>query len=427
MKQRSRRNFLTLLGGTAAAGLLGFPAACPGAFKARVVVVGGGYGGATAAKYLRLADPRIEVILIERNPQFISCALSNEVLAGERTLASLSFGYEPLTAYYGVSVVHDEVTRIDAIGRVAVTRSGRQYGFDRLVLAPGITFKWNEIEGYDERAAQRLPHAWQAGEQTLLLRRQLEAMPDGGTIYIAAPPNPYKCPPGPYERAALMAHYLKQHGKGRSKIIILDAKDKFAKQALFEQGWERNYPGMISWVPASQDGRVLGVDAEQRTLYTEFGVHKGDVMNVIPPQKAGHIAEQAGLTDGQGWCPIDQQTFESKIRKHVHVIGDACSAGAMPKSGYSANSQAKVCAAAIAALIDGSEPPLPSYINTCYSIIAPEYGISVAAVYRLENGKIVAVPGAGGTSALDASAWERKMEATYARSWFDNITADIFG
>lgn len=427
MNRLSRRNFLALLGGTAATGLLGFPAACPGAYKARVVVVGGGYGGATAAKYLRLIDPRIEVILIEKDEKFISCALSNEVLAGERSLSSLSFNYEPLASYYGVSVVHDEVTRIDAIRRVAFTRSGQEYGFDRLIVAPGVNFRWNEIEGYDNAAAQLLPHAWYAGEQTLLLRRQLEAMPDGGRIYIVAPPNPYKCPPGPYERAALIAHYLKQHGKGRSKIIILDAKDSFAKQALFEEGWERYYPGMISWVPASEDGRVLGVDAKKRTLYTEFEVHKGDVVNVIPPQKAGQIAEQAGLTDGQGWCLVDQQTFESKNRENVHVIGDACIAGTMPKSGYSANSQAKVCAAAIGALIDGAEPPLPSYINTCYSIIAPDYGISVAAVYRLENGKIVAVEGAGGTSPLNASAWERKMEATYARSWFDNITSDIFG
>ena len=427
MNRLSRRNFLALLGGTAATGLLGFPVAAPGAYKARVVVVGGGYGGATAAKYLRLIDPRIQVILIEKDAKFISCALSNEVLAGERTLSSLSFNYDSLAIYYGVSLVHDEVTRIDAVRRVAFTRSGQEYGFDRVIVAPGVNFRWNEIEGYDNAAAQTLPHAWYAGEQTLLLRRQLEAMPDGGRIYIVAPPNPYKCPPGPYERAALIAHYLKQHGKGRSKIIILDAKDSFPKQALFQQGWERYYPGMISWVPASEDGRVLRVNAEKRTLYTEFEVHKGDVVNVIPPQKAGQIAEQAGLTDGQGWCPVDQQTFESTMRKNVHVIGDACIAGPMPKSGYSANSQAKVCADAIGALIDGAKPPLPSYINTCYSIIAPDYGISVAAVYRLENGKIVAVEGAGGTSPLNASAWERKMEATYARSWFDNITSDIFG
>ncbi|MGB7933760.1 MAG: FCSD flavin-binding domain-containing protein [Gammaproteobacteria bacterium] len=427
MKRISRRNFLALLGSTAAAGMLGFPGAYAGTYKARVVIVGGGYAGATAAKYLRLADPLIEVILIEKKPKFISCALSNEVIAGERALESLTFGYEPLAAYYGVNVVHDEVTGIDSNKRVATTSSGQEYGYDRLVLAPGIGFRWNQIKGYDEAAAQLLPHAWNAGEQTLLLRGQIEAVPDGGKIYIVAPPNPYKCPPGPYERAALIAHYLKHNGKGNSKIIILDSKDSFAKQDLFEQGWERYYPGMISWVPASQDGKVLRVDAEKRILYTEFETHQGDVVNVIPAQKAGPVAEQAGLTDDNGWCPIDQQTFESTIHKNVHVIGDACIAGKMPKSGYSANSQAKVCAAAISALLDGVDPPVPSYINTCYSIIAPDYGISVAAVYRLEKGKIVGVEGSGGTSPLDTSAWARKMEAIYARSWFDNITADIFG
>jgi len=427
MNTLSRRNFLAAFGATAAAGLLGFPAFSRGAYKARVVVIGGGFGGATAAKYLRLADPRIEVILIEKDEKFISCPLSNEVLAGERSLASLSFGYEPLAAFYGVNVVHDEVTRIDANKRVVSTRSGQDFGYDRLIVAPGISFKWDAIEGYDNAASQLLPHAWDAGEQTLLLRRQLEAMPDGGKIYITVPSNPYKCPPGPYERAAQIAHYLTHHGKGRSKIIILDSKDRFTKQTLFEEGWEKHYPGMISWVPGSADGRILRVDAKKRTLNTEFELHKGDVINVIPPQKAGQIAEQAGLTDGKGWCPVNQQTFESSNRENVHVIGDACIAGKMPKSGYSANSQAKVCAAAISALIDGAEPPLPSYINTCYSIIAPDYGISVAAVYRLEKGKIISVEGAGGISPLNASAWERKMEATYARSWFDNITADIFG
>jgi sulfide dehydrogenase [flavocytochrome c] flavoprotein subunit len=423
----NRRKFLTLLGSTAAGGLMGFPAISHSAYRARVIVVGGGYGGATAAKYLRLADPRIEVILIEKEKKFISCALSNEVIAGERDLASLSFGYEPLTSFYGVNVVHDEVTGIDANKRLVQTRSGQQHGFDRLIVAPGVSFRWDAIEGYDEAAAQLLPHAWDAGEQTLLLHQQLKDMPDGGKVYITAPPNPFKCPPGPYERAALIAHYLTQQGKTRSKIIILDSKDRFDKQALFQQGWEQHYPGMISWVPAAEDGKVLRVDAQKRVLYTEFEVHKADVINVIPPQKAGYIAEQAGLTDGLGWCPVNQQTFESAKRDNVHVIGDACMAGSMPKAGYAANSQAKVCAAAISASIDGAKPPLPSYVNTCYSILAPNHGISVTSVYTLKDGEIIDVEGAGGVSPLNASAWERKMEATYARSWFDNITADIFG
>ena len=426
MPHLTRRELLRLLGAGAALGLGGFPLSSLGAYKARVVIVGGGYGGATVAKYLRLADPRVHVTLIEKGRRFVSCALSNEVLAGERKLESLSFGYEALTAFYGVEVLQDEVLAIDPVKKRLSTRDGAQVGYDRLVVAPGVGFRWGEIEGYDEAASQVMPHAWNAGEQTLLLRSQLESLEDGGTVYIVAPPNPYKCPPGPYERAALIAHYLQHHWKRRSKVIILDAKDSFAKEALFKQGWAEHYPGMITWVPAAEDGRVVEVDPATRTLVTEFEEHKGDVVNVIPPQKAGPVAETAGLTDETGWCPVDQQTFESTIHPSIHVIGDACIAGDMPKSAYSANTQAKVCAAAIVALLDGTPPPDPSYVNTCYSIIAPKHGVSVAAVYRLVDGTIQSVKGAGGVSPLNATSWEREMEAVYARSWFDNITADIF-
>ena len=426
MPQLTRRELLKLLGASAALGLTGFPVASRGGFRARVVIVGGGYGGATVAKYLRLANPRVEVTLLEKDPNFVSCALSNEVLAGERKLESLTFSYRALSDFYGVNILHDEATAIDPVKKTVSTRNGLQLGYDRLVLAPGIGFRWGEIEGYDEAASQLMPHAWHAGEQTLTLRKQLESMEDGGKVYIVAPPNPYKCPPGPYERAALIAHYLKTHWKTRCKIIILDAKDKFAKESLFKQGWGEHYPGMISWVSGSEDGRVLRVDPASRTLYTEFEEHKGDVVNVIPPQKAGPIAELAGLTDESGWCPVNQQTFESTIQPDIHVIGDACIAGAMPKSAYSANTQAKVCASAVVALVDGTSPPDPSYVNTCYSIVAPKHGISVAAVYRLVDGRIQSVKGAGGVSPLDATSWEREMEAIYARSWFDNITSDIF-
>ena len=225
----------------------------------------------------------------------------------------------------------------------------------------------------------------------------------------------------------MIAHYLKKTGKSRSKIIILDAKDRFAKQALFEQGWEQHYSGMVEWVPASGGGKVVGVDTAKGTLMTGVGEHKGDVMNVIPPQKAAQIAQRTGLTNHDGWCPVDQQTFESTMQKSIHVIGDACIAGKMPKSGYSANTQAKVCAAAVAALINGTSLPHPSYANICYSIIAPQHGISVGDFYKLDNGQIIPVEGAGGSSPLNASSWEREMEAIYARSWFNNITADIFG
>ncbi len=426
MPHLTRRELLKVFGASAALGLSGFPLASLGAYKARILVVGGGYGGATVAKYLRLADPRMEVTLVEKDPQFVSCALSNEVLAGERKIESLSFGYGALIDFYGVKVIHAEAVDIDPVKRTVATRDGQQLGYDRLVVAPGVGYKWGEIEGYDEAASQVMPHAWNAGEQTLLLRRQLESMEDGGTVYIVAPPNPFKCPPGPYERAALIAHYLKEHWKSRSKVIILDAKDAFAKEELFKQGWAEHYPGMITWVPGAEDGRVVEVDPATRTVYTEFDEHKGDVVNVIPPQKAGPIAEIAGLTDETGWCPVNQQTFESTIHPAVHVIGDACIAGDMPKSAYAANTQAKVCAAAIVALVDGTPPPTPSYVNTCYSILAPKHGLSVAGIYRLVDGRIRSVEGSGGVSSLDATGWEREMEAVYARSWFDNITADIF-
>ncbi len=383
MSTLTRRDFTKLLGAGTALGLLGFPPLSHAAYKARVLVVGGGYGGATLAKYLRLADPRVEVILFEKGDKYISCALSNEVLAGERDLASLSFGYQSLADFYGVKVVHAEVTDIDPVKKLVSTGAEQQLGYDRLVVAPGIDFRWGAIEGYDEAASLVMPHAWHAGDQTLTLRKQLEGIENGGKVYIVAPPNPYKCPPGPYERAALMAHYLKSHNKGRCKIVILDFKESFAKEALFKQGWGQHYPGMIEWVPGSQDGKVLAVDPQTRTLYTEFAEHREDVVNVIPPQRAGVIAQKAGLTDETGWCPVDQRTFESTLYEGVHVIGDASIAGAMPKSAYSANSQAKVCAASIVALLDGTPPPDPSYVNTCYSIIAPAHGVSVAGAMML--------------------------------------------
>jgi sulfide dehydrogenase [flavocytochrome c] flavoprotein subunit len=414
-----------LLGGAAAVGLAGVPLLSRGASKGRVVVVGGGYGGATVAKYVRLGDPTTQVTLVEKEPAFISCALSNEVLSFERTLESLTFRYQALANNRGVRVVQDEVTGIDPIKHSVRTASGRVLDYDRLVISPGVSMRWGAIEGYDEAAAEVMPHAWKAGSQTLLLQRQLEEMRDGGTVILVAPPNPFRCPPGPYERAAQIAHYLKAR-KPKSKILILDAKDKFSKQALFEQGWEQHYPGMITWVGGSDDGKVLRVDPKTRTLFTEFGEHTGDVVNVIPPQRAATIAQVAGLTDESGWCPVDQLTFESTKHADIHVVGDACIAGDMPKSGYAANSQGKVCAAAVVALLNANPPPEASFVNTCYSLITPEHGISVAGVYRVVDGKIVSVEGAGGVSPLDASAWERRMEADYARSWFTNIISDIF-
>jgi sulfide dehydrogenase [flavocytochrome c] flavoprotein subunit len=392
--------------------------------KARVVVVGGGYGGAIAAKYLQMSDPSIRVTLIEKDSVYVSCPLSNEVLGGERDLASLTFNYRGLTRR-GIAVMQDTVVEIDPEQHFVKGASGNRYNYDKLVLSPGVDHNWEAIEGMSEAVAEVIPHAWKAGPQTAMLRRQLEAMEDGGVFYIVAPPNPFRCPPGPYERAAQVAHYFSAH-KPKSKIIILDAKDAFSKQGLFQAGWQEHYGDMIEWVSGAEGGIIEAIDPKTRTLVGSFEEYQGDVINLIPHQKAGALAQIAGLANDSGWCPVDQRTFESSVHKDIYVIGDACIAGVMPKSGYSANSQGKVCAAAIIAAIDGKPAPAPSYVNTCYSIIAPEHGISVAGVYQLEDGKIVDVPGAGGVSPADADARTRALEQQFALDWFRNITSDMF-
>ncbi|MET0052258.1 MAG: NAD(P)/FAD-dependent oxidoreductase [Candidatus Thiodiazotropha sp.] len=423
----TRRRFIQVTGTCAAVGTLGSisPAVFGAGAKARVIVVGGGYGGAIAAKYLKRADPGLDVMLIERNPNYVSCPLSNEVLSGERSLDSLTFGYQALADKHGVKVVHDSVVGIDANAHKLKVAGGSEYTYDKLILSPGINFRYDKIGGYSAEVAERIPHAWKAGPQTQLLRKQLEGMKDGGVCYIVAPPNPFRCPPGPYERAAQIALYFKHH-KPKSKVIILDAKDRFSKQGLFMQGYEKFYPGMVEWVSGASGGIIEAVNPDAMTLVGQVDEYKGDVLNIIPPQKAGQIAQDAGLTNETGWCPVDQKTFESTLAKDVFVIGDASIAGKMPKSGYAANSQAKVCAAAVAAMVNGEAPGEPSYVNTCYSIISPEWGISVAAVYQLVNGSIEGVEGAGGLSPMDASEHTRATEAEYARSWFRNITADMF-
>ncbi|MBL3600136.1 MAG: FCSD flavin-binding domain-containing protein [gamma proteobacterium endosymbiont of Lamellibrachia anaximandri] len=426
----TRRSFVKGAGAATAVGMIGTPFIALGASK-KVVVVGGGTGGATAAKYLKLADPTIDVTLIEANKHYYTCYLSNEVLSGDRTIDSIKFGYSGM-GKHGVTIVHDIVTGIDAGKRVVKTKGGKSFNYDRCIVAPGVDFKWETIEGYDANVAESIPHAWKAGSQTVTLRKQLLAMKDGGTVCITAPPNPFRCPPGPYERASQIAHYFKQH-KPKSKIIILDPKPKFSKMGLFVQGWKDLYGygtdnSMIEWhgTPKGSDDNVISeIDAKSRTVTTGFNEVKADVLNVIPAQKAGKIAFAAGLTKGD-WCPIDLHTFESTIHKNIHVIGDAAIAKGMPKSGYAANSEAKVCAAAIAAMLNGQEFGTPAYVNTCYSIIGTDYGISVAAVYRLakDGSKITKV--SGGLTPKDASSEMRAREVQYAYSWFDNITNDAF-
>jgi len=418
----SRRDFLKA-GLAASAALVPVPAFAQGAGP-RVVVVGGGFAGATCARALRHADPRIAVTLVEANPTFTACPFSNAVIAGLRELPAQQFTYERVAAD-GITITRGTATAVDPQARAVTLADGARLTYDRLVLAPGIDIRWGALPGYDQPAAAQMPHAWQAGEQTLLLRRQLEAMDDGGLVVISAPANPFRCPPGPYERASLIAHYLKTK-KPKSKLLVLDAKDAFSKQRLFQAAWAELYPGLLEWVPLSKGGNVTSVDAATRTFVTDFARHTAAVANVVPPQKAGRIADAAGVADRTGWCPIDPVTFESKLQPRIHVIGDAAIAGAMPKSAFAANSQAKTCAAAVAQLLAGATPAAPKLINTCYSLVAPDYGISVAGVYQPTNGQLADVPGAGGVSPSEAPRATRAAEAVLAEAWFRTITAEVF-
>jgi NADPH-dependent 2,4-dienoyl-CoA reductase/sulfur reductase-like enzyme len=419
MMRTTRRRFLL---GSASAALLAAPVLAQG--RPRIVVIGGGFAGAMCARELQSAIPRAAVNLIEASPIFTACPFSNSVIAGLRVIGEQRFAYDALRAD-GIAVLHDRAEAIDPQRRLVTLSGDSVLGYDRLVMAPGIDIRWDALPGYDERAAELMPHAWKAGEQTVLLRRQLEAMADGGTVVISAPANPFRCPPGPYERASLVAYYLKT-AKPRSKLIVLDAKDSFSKQRLFQQAWQQLYPGLIEWVSLSNGGKVTSVDPATRTLVTDFASYKADVANVIAPQRAGHIAEVAGVSDATGWCPIDPVTFESRLQPDIHVIGDAAIAGAMPKSAFAANAQAKVCAAAVAALLNDEPPSPPKLINTCYSLVAPDYAISIAGVYHPTNGQLADVEGAGGVSPTDAAPDFRALEAKYAAAWFRTITAQTF-
>jgi sulfide dehydrogenase [flavocytochrome c] flavoprotein chain len=419
----TRRDFLKRAAASASAAMLPFPAIGQTA-GGRAVVVGGGFAGVTCARFIKRIDPRITVTLVEASPRFTACPFSNLVIAGLRELSAQEFGYDKIAAEQ-IAVNIAPATAVDPQARTVTLGNGARLSYDRLVIAPGIDIRWDGLPGYTESTAERMPHAWRAGEQTTLLRRQLEAMPDGGTVVMAAPANPFRCPPGPYERASLIAYYLKTK-KPRSKLIVLDAKDAFSKQRLFQNAWNELYPN-LEWVALSKGGKVTSVEPGAMTLVTDFDKHKADVANVIPPQKAGRIAELAGVADRTGWCPIDPVTFESKLQPNIHVIGDATIAGTMPKSAFTANSHGKVCAAAVVKLLGGEKPQEPRLINTCYSLIAPDYGISVAGVYRPADGELKDVPGSGGVSPLDAPRGTRALEAQLANGWFNTITGEVFG
>ncbi|TGD98647.1 NAD(P)/FAD-dependent oxidoreductase [Methylobacterium nonmethylotrophicum] len=391
--------------------------------RGRVVVIGGGFGGTTAARALQRAG--IGVTLVEPAETYLACPFSNEVIAGMRPLSAQAFGYDGVRAS-GVTIARTRAEAVDGAARQVRLADGQVLDYDRLILSPGIALRFDALPGYDAAAAQAMPHAWKAGAQTELLARQLAAMPEGGTVVMSVPGNPYRCPPGPYERASLIAWFLKTR-KPRAKLIVLDAKDTFSKQRLFESAWRALYPDILEYVPLAAGGQVTSVDPGQMSVATDFSTYKADVACIIPPQRAAPIATAAGVTDRSGWCPIDPVTFESRLVPRIHVIGDAAIAGAMPKSAFAANAQAKVCADAVADLLAGRTPVAPKLVNTCYSLVAPGYGISVAGVYHPDKGVLADVEGAGGTSPLDAPDDVRKQEAVYAEDWYRTITAAVFG
>jgi len=417
----TRRTFLKL---TAAAGLAA-PSIASAQASGRVVVVGGGFGGTTAARTLKALEPKLTVTLVEPTPVFTACPFSNNVLAALREISQQQFGYDGVQKA-GVVLAQTAATAVDASGKTVTLGDGSKLPYDRLVLSPGIDINWGALPGYDEVAAEKMPHAWKAGAQTVLLRQQLQAMDDGGLVIISSPTNPFRCPPGPYERASLIAYWLKIW-KPKSKLLILDSKDTFSKQRLFQNAWAQLYPGLIEWVSLSQGGKVTAVDPATLTVATDFARHKAAVANIIPPQKAGTIAQKAGVADRTGWCPVEPVAFESTLQPGIHVIGDSAIMGGMPKSAFAANAQAKVCAAAIVELLAGRKPVNPILINTCYSLVAPDYGISVAGVYRPDKGVLADIPGAGGNSPLEVVGGFRGQEALYASSWFKTITTEVFG
>lgn len=417
-----RRDFLKLSG--AAAALAATGCATTGGAKARVVVIGGGFGGATAAKYIRMWGPSIEVVMVERETDFVSCPISNLVYGGSKTMADITYGYSGL-GRYGVQVVHDEATAVDAAAKTVRLARGGALKYDRLVVSPGIDFMFEEITGYGAAmSTSRVLHAWKAGAQTVALQRQLAEMRDGGVYILSVPLAPYRCPPGPYERACQVANYFKKH-KRRSKVLILDANpDVTSKGPLFKKAWAELYPGMIEF---RGNSKAVGVDARSGTVKLEVEDVKGDVLNVVPPQRAGDIAVKAGLiTANNRWCGVDWRTTESTVAKGVHVLGDATlSAPGMPKSGGMANQQAKVCAAAVVALINGREPDAdPRIVNTCYSFVSDDEVVHVASVHQLDADKktFVAIKGAGGVSAA-----RNTLEGMYAWAWAQNIWSDMLG
>ena len=400
--------------------------ACPAIAQARprVVVVGGGPGGATAARYLRHGDDTLNVTLIEPNRIYTTPFTSNLYLGGLKPFETLNFGYEAIAAT-GVGMVFDTAVAIDRDARQVRTGGGARISYDRLVLSPGIDFRWDAVPGYSPEAAERMPHGYRGAEQFKLLKRQLDAVGDNGVIVIIAPPLPYRCPPAPYERASMMAHALKARGVKNARIVILDAKGHFAMQTLFIDGWERHYGGMIEWQDPTIHGGIKAVDAKAMTVTTDFETHKATLVNVIPPQIAGRLARDAGLADDSGFCPVDAGTMASRMDPAIHVIGDSATGGEFPKSGFAANNEAKMIAMVLRADLAGGRRLPVRFTNHCWSSIAPGDAIKNGARYEPRDGRIVMIDPY--TSQLDEGEELRAKQAREATGWYVGMTTDIFG
>ena len=463
----SRRNFLKLSGAASVAGVgLGGASHGHAAGAQHVVIIGGGVGGATTAKYLKLADKSVNVTIIEKNPVYVRPYGSSEAVVGHVSVKDLEVSYDTLKSKYGINFIFDLVTGFDAAQKTVTTQNGQSIHYDKLVVAPGIQLKYDAIPGYDEDIANtQVPSGWIPGAQTQLLADQLKAMPQGGTFVLVAPPNPYRCPPGPYERTALVTEWMLKHNP-KGKVLLLDPRDNFVTDTTMLQGWNRLYnfpmpadyeaqfvaelkkskvlgendgvaqlyekgiltkptgPSMITWVRGKEGGRVLKLDVANKTIEAENGVHNYDVLNIVPPMVAGKIAQDMGLTDKTGFCPIDFATFESSIHKGVYVLGDA-SITPMPKSGASANTQAKVVAMAVVAALKGQAPAVPAWGNVCYALAGHEYGLFVVDVFDLKDGKITNVSGPR-YQILNASKAQIRLAALYTETWIRTFTADCF-
>jgi len=425
MERKTRRQMLRHAGGAIAA-LAAFPCFAIAQARPRIVIVGGGFAGASCARALRKIDSKLAVTLVEARRTYTAPPLSAGVFGGIRNLAEQQFGYDKIAAA-GITVAMARAAAVEPQARTVTLSTGDKVSYDKLVLAPGIEMRFDAISGYDETAAAQAPHAWTTdGAQYEALHRQLEAMDDGGLVAISAPVDPARCPPGPYERASMIAYYLKTR-KPRSKLVILDSKDSFIMQRLFQDAWQRFYPGLLEWKSISSGDNIASIDTAAKKIETDFDSYQYAVANVIPPQVAGKIAAAAGVADRTGWCPIDPVTFESLLQKDIHVIGDAAFAGAMPKSAFAAAVEGGLCAAAIVNILGGRPPAAAKLLSNCYSLIAPDYAISTTTVHQPVNGEYVDVAGSGGASPLEAPPQFRAQEAKFADAWFRSATAEIFG